>query len=111
MSAVTPPERHSTGIAEPGSVLAKDLVPLPPVSIDDGASRLVEVSLAGTDLPTVLTAARNAGASAEAILAGAVETIEGRQVGRLRFSLDTADQAKELISALKADGIYAEEAA
>ncbi|MCS4593324.1 ATP-binding cassette domain-containing protein [Brevibacterium sediminis] len=98
-------------IAEPGSVLAKDLVPLPPVSLDDGASRLVEVSLAGTDLPTVLTAARNAGASAEAILAGAVETIEGRQVGRLRFSVDSAEQAKELISALKADGIYAEEAA
>ena len=98
-------------IAEPGSVLAKDLVPLPPVSIDDGASRLVEVSLAGTDLPTVLTAARNAGASAEAILAGAVETIEGRQIGRLRFSVDSIEQAKELISALKADGIYAEEAA
>ena len=86
-------------------------VPLPPVSIDDGASRLVEVSLAGTDLPTVLTAARNAGASAEAILAGAVETIEGRQSGRLRFSVAAVDQAKELISALNADGIYAEEAA
>ena len=48
---------------------------------------------------------------AEAILAGAVETIEGRQIGRLRFSVDSVEQAKELISALKADGIYAEEAA
>ncbi|WP_426937267.1 methionine ABC transporter ATP-binding protein [Brevibacterium sp. LE-L] len=98
-------------IAEPGSALAKDLVPLPPVGIDDGASRLVEVSLAGTDLPTVLTAAQKAGVSAEAILAGAVETIEGRQIGRLRFTVASADQSTGLISALKADGIYAEEAA
>src|SRR5699024_12072049 len=67
-------------------ILARDLVPLPPVSIDDEASRLVEVSLAGTDLPTVLTAAQKAGVSAEAILAGAVETIEGQQIGRLRFT-------------------------
>ncbi|AMT94669.1 methionine ABC transporter ATP-binding protein [Brevibacterium linens] len=98
-------------ISEPGSVLAKELVPLPPVSIDDGASRLVEVSLAGTDLPAVLTAARNVGVSADAILAGAVETIEGRQVGRLRFNVASTDQANGLISALQADGIYAEEAA
>jgi D-methionine transport system ATP-binding protein len=98
-------------ISEPGSDLAKDLVPLPPVSIEDAEGPLVEVSLAGTDLPTVLTAAQKAGVSAEAILAGAVETIEGRHIGRLRFTVASADQSKGLISALKADGIYAEEAA
>jgi D-methionine transport system ATP-binding protein len=98
-------------ISEPGSALAKDLVPLPPVGVDDSAGRLVEVSLAGTDLPTVLTTAQKAGVSAEAILAGAVETIEGRQIGRLRFTVASADQSRGLISALKADGIFAEEAA
>ena len=98
-------------IAEPGSALARDLVPLPPVGIDDEASRLVEVSLAGTDLPTVLTAAQKAGVSAEAILAGAVETIEGQQIGRLRFTVGSTEQANGLVSALKASGIHAEEAA
>ncbi|GAA1846521.1 ATP-binding cassette domain-containing protein [Brevibacterium marinum] len=114
-------------ISEPGSILAKDLVPLPPISLDDkgsdgaegsdgaGASgsmaRLVEVSLAGTSLPQVLTGAQSVGVSADAILAGAVETVEGRQVGRIRFTVATAEDAKELITALEAEGIYAEEAA
>ncbi|WP_166973309.1 methionine ABC transporter ATP-binding protein [Brevibacterium atlanticum] len=98
-------------LSEPRSALAKDLVPLPPVGLADSDGRLVEVSLAGTDLPTVLTSAQKAGVSAEAILAGAVETIEGRQIGRLRFTVTSTDQSKGLISALKADGIHAEEAA
>ena len=114
-------------ISEPGSDLAKDLVPLPPISLDDRApaedaeavegavgnrtSHLVEVALAGTTLPKVLTSAQSVGVGAEAILAGAVETIEGRQVGRIRFTLASAAESKELITALKADGIYAEEAA
>ncbi|MGO2037806.1 MAG: methionine ABC transporter ATP-binding protein, partial [Brevibacterium sp.] len=114
-------------ISEPGSALAKDLVPLPPISLDDRApaedaeavegavgtrsSHLVEVALAGTTLPKVLTSAQSVGVGAEAILAGAVETIEGRQVGRIRFTLASAAESKELITALKADGIYAEEAA
>lgn len=107
-------------ISEPGSTLAKDLVPLPPIGLDDkgaaegsesGAARLVEVSLAGTSLPDVLTRAQSVGVSADAILAGAVETIEGRQVGRIRFTVGSAAASKELITALEADGIYAEEAA
>lgn len=114
-------------ISEPGSALAKDLVPLPPIGLDDmtptegtedidGASgartsRLVEVALAGTTLPQVLTSAQSVGVGADAILAGAVETIEGRQIGRIRFTVASAAASKELITALKADGIYAEEAA
>lgn len=117
-------------ISEPGSTMAKDLVPLPPIGLDDtgpatdadGAGTddagtsvvktcLVEVALAGTSLPQVLTCAQSVGVSADAILAGAVETIEGRQVGRIRFTLASAAKSKELIAALEAEGIYAEEAA
>ncbi|MCI4012938.1 methionine ABC transporter ATP-binding protein [Brevibacterium sp. ZH18] len=98
-------------ISEPGSDLAKDLVPLPPIGLDDSDTALVEVSLAGTSLPQVLTCAQSAGVGAEAILAGAVETIEGKQIGRIRFTVAGAAQSKELIAALVADGIYAEEAA
>lgn len=107
-------------ISEPGSTLAKDLVPLPPIGLDDkgaaegsesSTSRLVEVSLAGTSLPTVLTSAQAVGVGADSILAGAVETIEGKQVGRIRFTVVSAAASKELITALEAEGIYAEEAA
>ena len=119
-------------ISEPGSTLAKDLVPLPPIGLadkgglddedgvdsaggaagaDSARTRLVEVALAGTSLPQVLTSAQSVGVGADAILAGAVETIEGRQVGRIRFTVATAAESKELITALEADGIYAEEAA
>ena len=98
-------------ISEPGSTLAKDLVPLPPIGLDDGDTALVEVSLSGTSLPKVLTSAQSAGVSADAILAGAVETIEGSQVGRIRFTVGSAAASKELITALEADGIYAEVAA
>ncbi|MDN6604486.1 MAG: methionine ABC transporter ATP-binding protein, partial [Brevibacterium sp.] len=98
-------------ISEPGSDLAKDLVPLPPITLDEADTALVEVSLAGTSLPKVLTSAQSVGVGAEAILAGAVETIEGRQVGRIRFTVAGPAQSQELIAALDADGIYAEEAA
>ena len=98
-------------ISEPGSALAKDLVPLPPIGLADGEAKLVEVSLAGTSLPKVLTSAESAGIGSESILAGAVETVDGRQVGRIRFTVVSAAQSKELITALQADGIYAEEAA
>ncbi|SMY04479.1 D-methionine transport system ATP-binding protein [Brevibacterium sp. 239c] len=107
-------------ISEPGSTLAKDLVPLPPIGLDDldsvkgsagTSANLVEVALAGTSLPKVLNSAQSVGVGAEAILAGAVETIEGKQVGRIRFTVRSAAASKELITALEADGIYAEEAA
>ncbi|AOP54751.1 MULTISPECIES: methionine ABC transporter ATP-binding protein [Brevibacterium] len=98
-------------ISEPGSDLSKDLVPLPPITLDEADTALVEVSLAGTSLPKVLTSAQSVGVGAEAILAGAVETIEGRQVGRIRFTVAGPAQSQELIAALDADGIYAEEAA
>ncbi|WP_309131588.1 methionine ABC transporter ATP-binding protein [Brevibacterium sp.] len=95
-------------ISEPGSDLAKDLVPLPPVGLDEGDTVIVEASLAGSDLPTVLGSAQSVGVSADSILAGAVETIEGRQIGRIRFTVPGADKSEELITALEADGIYAE---
>ncbi|MCT2181453.1 methionine ABC transporter ATP-binding protein [Brevibacterium casei] len=98
-------------IAEPGSSLAKDLVPLPPVSLGDGESGIVEVALAGTTLPRVLTCAGSVDIGADAILAGAVETVEDRQVGRIRFSVSGPDQAGQLIAAFDTEGIHAEEVA
>lgn len=98
-------------IAEPGSSLAKDLVPLPPVSLGDGESGIVEVALAGTTLPRVLTCAGSVDIGADAILAGAVETVEDRQVGRIRFSVSGPVQAGQLIAAFDSEGIHAEEVA
>lgn len=98
-------------ISEPGSSLAKDLVPLPPTGQIEEATSIVEVALAGTSLPQVLSSAERAGVGADSILAGAVETIEGKQVGRLRFALPTVQASQELLAALRADGIYAEVAA
>ncbi|VEW13946.1 Methionine import ATP-binding protein MetN [Brevibacterium casei] len=98
-------------IAEPGSSLAKDLVPLPPVSLGDGESGIVEVALAGTTLPRVLTCAGSVDIGADAILSGAVETVEDRQVGRIRFSVSGPVQAGELIAAFDSEGIHAEEVA
>ncbi|GAA1811045.1 methionine ABC transporter ATP-binding protein [Brevibacterium celere] len=98
-------------ISEPGSTLAKDLVPLPPVGLGDGDAGIVEVALAGTTLPAVLRSAGTVGLDAEAILAGAVETVENRQVGRIRFSVASAAQARELVIAFASEGIHAEEVA
>ena len=98
-------------IAEPGSTLAKDLVPLPPVSLGEDEGEIVEVALAGTTLPRVLACASTVDIGADAILAGAVETVEDRQVGRIRFSVSSPTQAKELIAAFDGQGIHAEEVA
>lgn len=98
-------------IAEPGSTLAKDLVPLPPVSLGEDEGEIVEVALAGTTLPSVLACASTVDIGADAILAGAVETVEDRQVGRIRFSVSSPSQAKELIAAFDGQDIHAEEVA
>ena len=98
-------------IAEPGSTLAKDLVPLPPVSLGESEQGLVEVALAGTTLPAVLRCAGTVGLDADAILAGAVETVENRQVGRIRFSVGESARVRELIIAFASEGIHAEEVA
>lgn len=98
-------------IAEPGSTLAKDLVPLPPVSLGESEQGIVEVALAGTTLPAVLRCAGTVGLDADAILAGAVETVENRQVGRIRFSVGEPARVRELIIAFASEGIHAEEVA
>ena len=98
-------------IAEPGSTLAKDLVPLPPVSLGESERGIVEVALAGTTLPAVLRCAGTVGLDADAILAGAVETVENRQVGRIRFSVGEPARVRELIIAFASEGIHAEEVA
>ena len=46
-----------------------------------------------------------------AILAGAVETVENRQVGRIRFSVGESARVRELIIAFASEGIHAEEVA
>lgn len=98
-------------IAEPGSTLAKDLVPLPPVSLGESERGIVEVALAGTTLPAVLRCAGTVGLDADAILAGAVEMVENRQVGRIRFSVGESARVRELIIAFASEGIHAEEVA
>ncbi|WUI01865.1 ATP-binding cassette domain-containing protein [Spirillospora sp. NBC_00431] len=74
-------------LARPGSELARDLFPLPPAEPRDGHT-LVEVTFTGaaTDEPFVSALARKYSVDVN-ILGGAVETVGGERVGRLRLEL------------------------
>ncbi|MFD0903036.1 methionine ABC transporter ATP-binding protein [Actinomadura sediminis] len=74
-------------LARPGSELARGLFPLPPVEPRPG-STVVEVTFVGgaTDEPFVSALARKYSLDVN-ILGGAVETIAGERVGRLRLEL------------------------
>ncbi|HJG80270.1 MAG TPA: ATP-binding cassette domain-containing protein [Brevibacterium senegalense] len=97
-------------LSSPGTPLAKDLVPLPP--LDDGsADRALEVTLAGSSLADVFALAREAEAPVVQVESGTLETIDGVPVGRLRLLCDDASARAALGDALRAGGFHVEEAA
>ena len=97
-------------LSSPGTPLAKDLVPLPPVTGDLG-DRALEVTLAGTSLAEVFALAQRAGAPTAEVESGTLETIDGAPVGRLRLVCDDRASRDALSAALRAGGIHVEEAA
>ncbi|MYM19050.1 ATP-binding cassette domain-containing protein [Brevibacterium sp. 5221] len=101
-------------LGEPGTALARDLLPLPEGREDSAAEvrasgrASVQVALAGTSVPELFALAETAGAPIAGVEAGTLETIDGLQVGRLRL---LTDDAQALSGALRAAGIHVEEAA
>ncbi|WP_030167092.1 methionine ABC transporter ATP-binding protein, partial [Spirillospora albida] len=80
-------------LARPGSELARGLFPLPPAEPRPGTT-LLEVTFAGdsTDQPFVSALARKYSLDVN-ILGGAIETIGGERVGRLRLELPGGPEA------------------
>lgn len=97
-------------MSDPGSPLAKDLVPLPR-SEDDGPGSTLEVSLAGTPVSAVFALAEEAGIAPLSVEAGTLETIEGSPMGRLRLRCADPQSRSALAAALRAGGIHVEEEA
>ncbi|GAA4512750.1 methionine ABC transporter ATP-binding protein [Brevibacterium yomogidense] len=108
--AVTQTGSLSAILADPGSPLAKDLVPLPHVPHDPDRFTL-EVALAGTPLTTVFDLAARAGAPIASVESGTLETIGGSQVGRLRITCTDLRTRDDLETALRSGGIHVEAAA
>ncbi|WP_261166973.1 methionine ABC transporter ATP-binding protein [Microbacterium sp. Marseille-Q6965] len=96
-------------IGDTASPLSKELIPLPPVHLgEDGA--IIEALLAtegGPDLAGLFRILGEAGATAE-ITAGTVETIHGRQVGRIHFAPSSPQEAERMLAALRSAGVHAE---
>lgn len=96
-------------IRDTSSPLSKELIPLPPVHLaDEGA--LVEVLLGtegGADLAGLFHILEGAGLAAE-ITAGTVETIRGRQVGRIHLAPPSRGDAERILAALRQEGVHAE---
>jgi len=97
-------------LSEPGTPLARELLPLPGGldHSDENAPATVEVALAGISVTELFDIAAQAGTPVTRVDAGTLETIDGLQVGRLR--LHAANPAA-LSAALRAAGIHTEEAA
>jgi D-methionine transport system ATP-binding protein len=94
----------------PGSPLADALIPLPPLAPGDHGS-LVEVSFSGGTgtVGDVIGLLAEGGVDAD-IVAGTIETLAGRRVGRLQLLVGTGDVAsvEQVLAGLDADGINAE---
>jgi D-methionine transport system ATP-binding protein len=74
-------------VTRPGSRLARDMFPLGPAGEHDGRT-LIEITFRGAETarPFIATLARAYDVDAN-ILGASVETIAGRQVGRMRLAL------------------------
>ncbi|WP_105565101.1 methionine ABC transporter ATP-binding protein [Microbacterium halophytorum] len=94
-------------VRDESTPLAKELIALPPVALDDEAT-VVEAFLTGTgpDAGAVFALLGREGIAAE-IAAGTIETLHGAQVGRLRFSTPAAE-ADRLLAVLRGAGVRAE---
>ena len=97
-------------LSDPTSELAKELIPLPQAAqVEDTDERAtVEISLSNKSVTELFQLAEQAGTPLTSVTAGTLETIGGRQVGRLRVETANRAQAQELTRALAAAGYYVE---
>ncbi|UGQ10727.1 ATP-binding cassette domain-containing protein [Yinghuangia sp. ASG 101] len=94
-------------LTRPDSRLARDMFPLGRHTPDAGAATVVDVTFRGAETagPFLSTLARTHGVDAR-ILSASVETVGGRQVGRMRIALDgTAEHNKAPLGFLRAQGL------
>ena len=91
--------------ARPGTRLARDLIPVPPVPPGREQS-VVEVAFAGADTAGVFRAVGGLGDDVE-VAAGTVETLGGTRAGRLRLDVP-AGRRDEVLRALRDAGLHAE---
>ncbi|WP_298455081.1 methionine ABC transporter ATP-binding protein [uncultured Cellulomonas sp.] len=94
-------------VAVYGSRLARELIPVPELPLDDARS-LVEVAYTTDDVATqdVLGAVAALGDGVE-IAAGTIETLAGRRVGRLQLDVPAGD-VDAALTRLRAAGVHAE---
>ena len=98
-------------ISDRSSPLSKDLIALPPTSALGPGERLVEVMLTESqdirhlgDLFTLLSS----NGLPTRVEAGSIETIQGRQVGRLHIRPEDAETAQRTLEVLTGAGLHAE---
>lgn len=97
-------------IQDTGSPLSKELISLPPTAALQPGDTLVEVLVAqGSKLSDIsqLFALLSEKSLRARVEAGTIETIQGRQVGRLHIKPDTRTEAEQIAEVLREQGIYA----
>jgi D-methionine transport system ATP-binding protein len=95
------------------SVLARELLPRTEHALSRDGARVVEVTMVGsrTDDPVIATLVRRFDIDVN-VLSGAVETIGGTRVGRLRLELPgSEEQTRAALDYLSEQGLRPEEAA
>lgn len=98
-------------ISDRSSPLSKELISLPPTSALQPGAQLIDVLLTESDrishVGDLFTLLSDNGLPAR-VEAGSIETIQGRQVGRLHIRPEGAAAAQKTLEVLSAAGLHAE---
>ncbi|GAB3064123.1 methionine ABC transporter ATP-binding protein [Sediminivirga luteola] len=98
-------------IQDTGSPLSKELISLPPTAHLQADATIVEALVAAegglADVGELFALLGRHGFSAQ-VAAGTIETIQGRQVGRLHFTPGDRDEAERMAAVLREAGVHAE---
>ena len=98
-------------ISDRSSPLSKELISLPPTSALEAGAQLIDVLLTESDrishVGDLFTLLSDNGLPAR-VEAGSIETIQGRQVGRLHIRPEGAAAAQKTLEVLSAAGLHAE---
>lgn len=98
-------------ISDRSSPLSKELISLPPTSALEAGAQLIDVLLTESDrighVGDLFTLLSDNGLPAR-VEAGSIETIQGRQVGRLHIRPEDAAAAQKTLEVLSRAGLHAE---
>ena len=98
-------------ISDRSSPLSKELISLPPTSALEAGAQLIDVLLTESDrishVGDLFTLLSDNGLPAR-VESGSIETIQGRQVGRLHIRPENAAAAQKTLEVLSAAGLHAE---